>query len=114
MIRLGNLTVSGIDLAIIAHVVHSETPENWATRAFNHLGEAPIKAKIARHRAGWLAAKGELGYKTAAEKMSDRRTAAAADFVAVQAAAAVRKSAEETALDARIQAEVAKQIALSS
>lgn len=113
MIRLGNLVISNNDLAIIAHVVHNETPEEWATRAYNHPkgGAAAVKAKIARHRASWLAARGDVGYKTAAQKMADRAAASAARYAQSQQDAAAREAAAEAALDARIAAEVARQIA---
>ncbi|KKL73156.1 hypothetical protein LCGC14_2077750 [marine sediment metagenome] len=113
MITLGNLTVSDEGLAVIAHVVHNETPEAWATRAFNYPkgGEAAVIGKIARHKAGYLAAKDLPGYQTAAERMADRRSAAQASLVKAQADAATRKAADEAALDARITTEVARQLA---
>lgn len=111
MITLGNLTVTDDDLAVIAHVVCNETPEAWATRAFGCGGEAMIEAKIARHLSSWLAAKDDVGYKTAAEKMAAEdavRDARRAQYLVDAAAAAV---VAEEALDAKINAEVARQIA---
>ncbi len=113
MITLGNLTVSDEDLAVIAHVVHNETPEEWATRAFNYPkgGEAAVIAKIARHRAGYLAAKDAPGYQTAAERMEARRVVSQAASDKSRDDAAARKIADKAALDTRIQAEVTRQIA---
>ena len=116
MITLGNLNVSDEDLAVIAHVVHNETPEAWATRAFNYPkgGEPAVVGKIATHRASYLAAKDAPGYKTAAERMADRRSISDAALVQAQADAAARKTADEAAIDARITDEVTKQLATRS
>ena len=113
MITLGNLTVSDEDLAVIAHVVQNETPEEWATRAFNYPkgGEAAVIGKIDKHRASYLAGKDLPGYKAAAEKMTDRRSEDQAALALARANTTAREAAERTALDARIAAEVARQIA---
>ena len=113
MIILGNLTVSDADLAVIAHVVHTETPEAWATRAFNYSkgGEAAVTGKIERYRASYLAAKDAQDYKTAAERVADRQALADAALAQAQTDAAARKTAAEAALDTRIAGEVARQIA---
>lgn len=113
MITLGSLIVSDEDLAVIAHVVHNETPEEWATRAFNYPkgGEAAVVGKIARHRASYLAAKDEPGYQTAAQRMEIRRVASEAAAAQSQADAVARKIADDAALDVRIEAEVTRQIA---
>ena len=84
MIQLGTLTISNEDLAVIAHVVHNETPEDWATRAFAHLGETSVLGKIERHRTSYLAAKDTLGYQTASERMIERRNNANADLAAMR------------------------------
>ncbi len=112
-LHLGSLTLSDGDLAVIAHVVHNETPEEWATRAYSHTkgGEAAVKGKIAHHRARYLSVKDAPGYQTAAERMADRRKEAEAERVRAQTAAAIREKAEEEALGARIASEVSRQIA---
>ena len=96
MITLGTLVVSDEDLAIIAHVVHNETPEQWATRSFNHLGKSSVISKIARHRASYLAAKDTPGYQTAAQRMTERRDAA-------EAQAAAEKQVRDAARASRLQ-----------
>ena len=113
MIQLGNLTLSDEDLAVIAHVVHNETPEEWATRVFNYpkTGAPAIVAKIAQYRESYLAAKDEPGYQTAAQHMEDRRTADQARLDKNRNDAAARKIVVDLALDARIQAEVTRQLA---
>ena len=113
MIQLGNLTVSDEDLAVIAHVVHNETPEEWATRVFNYpkTGAAAVVAKIARYRESYLAAKDEPDYKTAAERMEDRRATDQARSSKNRAEAVARKAADNVTLDARIEAEVTRQLA---
>ncbi len=80
MITLGTTTISDEDLAIIAHKVHNETPEDWATRAFNYPkgGIGAVLGKIARHRDAYLAAKDAPGYQTAAERMAERAVEAQA------------------------------------
>ncbi len=113
MIKLGNLAVSDEDLAVIAHVVHNETPEQWATRAFNYPkgGEAAVVAKIARHRACYLAEKDAPDCKTAAQVMAGRRTSDQAARAKARADTAALKEVAAAALDARISAEVARQLA---
>ena len=112
MIQLGDLTVSDEDLAVIAHVVHNETPEAWATRVFNNpnIGVAAVVAKIAKYREGYLAAKDEPGYQTAAERMEDRRAADQARSDKSRDDTAARKITDDAALDARIAAEVTRQL----
>ncbi len=111
-IQLGNLRVSDEDLAVIAHVVHNETPEAWATRAFNYPkgGEAAVKGKIARHRASYLAAKDRAGYQTAAQKMAARDTTRQTLADQNKLAGAAEKGADAATLDARIAAEVTRQL----
>ena len=113
MIILGTLTLTDEDLAVIAHIVHNETPEEWATRAFNYPkgGEAAVRGKIARHRDSYLAAKDAPDYKTAAEKEADKRTSDQIHLDQMRADTRARKAAEESALDARIAAALARQIA---
>ena len=113
MITLGTLIVTDDDLGAIAHAVHNETPEQWATRAFNYPkgGEAAVVAKIAKYKPAYMAAKDEPGYKTAAENETDRQTARKVQRDQAIADAGDRKTAEEAAMDARITAEVAKQLA---
>ena len=114
MIKLGNLTVSDEDLAVIAHVVHNETPEEWATRAYHYPkgGEAAVRAKIARYRDSYLAAKDDPEYKPAAERMSDRDAFDQAAIERMRTDDEARKAAEDKALDDKIAAEVARQLAV--
>lgn len=112
MITLGNLTVTDEDLDIIAHVVHNETPEAWATRAFNYPkgGVAAVINKISRYRESYLASKDDPGYQTAAERMAERRDEADIRAADNKARAVTKAAEDEEALDARINAEVARQI----
>ena len=113
MIQLGNFIVSDEDLAVIAHVVEDETPEQWVLRVFNYPkgGEAAVRAKIARHRPGYLAARGAAGYQNAAGRAATQRAADQAANAKRRADKEARKVTEEAALDARIAAEVARQVA---
>ena len=106
MITLGTFVVTDEDLAVIAHVVHNETPEEWATRAFNYPkgGEAAVRAKIARHRDSYLAAKDSPGYKTAVERAADKRVADQARMGRRRADARARKAADKAEFENRIAA----------
>ena len=80
MITLGTTVITDEDLAVIAHKVHNETPEDWATRAFNYRkgGIEAVLGKIARHRAAYLAAKDAPGYQPAAAREAQRAVEAQA------------------------------------
>ena len=111
-LQLGNHTLSDEDLAVIAHTVHNETPEEWATRAFNYKTGLPaVLAKIERHRASYLAAKDQPGYQNAPAKMAQRRAEADQRHLNAKADTEARNAAADAALDARITSEVARQIA---
>ncbi len=112
MITLGTLIVTDEDLAIIAHAVHNETPEEWATRAYTYTnGDVrAILGKIARHRDSYIAAKDDPEYKTAAEREESKRRVSQALDDKMRIDAKARKIAEATALDDKIAAEVARQL----
>ena len=116
MIILGTTTISDEDLAVIAHKVHNETPEDWATRAFNYPkgGIAAVLGKIARHRDSYLAAKDIPGYQTAAERMAQRAVEAQTRLDQSRVDEAAREAAEEARINGLITAEVARQLALGS
>lgn len=61
--------LSDEDRAVLAHVVTD--PDAWAAHAEAAVGQAAVRAKIARHRPAWLAAKDAPGYKTRAERDAD-------------------------------------------
>ena len=113
MIKLGNLTLTDEDLGAIAHIVHNETPEEWATRALNYPkgGERAVKAKIDKYKAAYLSAKDEPGYQTAVELSVKRKADDNTRRSQVREAANARKVVEEAALNARIAAEVTRQLA---
>ncbi len=101
------------DLAIIAHVVETESPEEWALRVFNYPkgGEAAVRAKIARHREDYLMAKDAPGYKSAAERADQRRAGQRAVDAKIEADFAARKEREEAAFNSMVAEEVARQLA---
>ena len=117
MITLGSTIITDEDLAVIAHVVHNETPEDWATRAFNYPkgGIAAVLGKIARHKDKYLAAKDAPGYQTAAERTAQRAVEAQERAEEARSEQEARDAAFKTAEDARIKglitAEVARQLA---
>ena len=114
MITLGTTVITDEDLAVIAHIVHNETPEDWATRSFNYPkgGIGAVLAKIARYRDAYLAAKDAPGYQTAAERMAQRALEAQARADQVRADGEAFKIAEEARIKGLITAEVARQLAL--
>ena len=114
MITLGNAVISDEDLAVIAHIVHNETPEEWATRAFNYPkgGIEAVLGKIARYRDECLAAMVVPGYQTAAERMAQRAAEARIRDDQARADQDARVAAEEARLKGLITAEVARQLAL--
>ena len=114
MITLDETVISDEDLAVIAHIVHNEAPEDWATRAFNYPkgGIEAVLEKIARHRDAYLAAKDIPGYQTAAERIAQRAVEAQALVDQERVDAAAREAAEEARMNGLIAAEVARQLAL--
>jgi len=58
------MELSKEDKAILAHVVID--PDAWVAHAVTAVGEWAVTAKIEKYRAGYLAQKDMLGYKTRA------------------------------------------------
>ena len=116
MITLGEHTISDDDLAVIAHVVGNETPEEWATRAYEHpkLGIDAVLAKIEKHRPAYESAKNAPGYKPALDVESDRKATRVAEYAKLKADKKARKTADDATLGALIEAEVARQLALAN
>ena len=109
MLTLGKHTITDEDLAVIAHVVHNETPEQWAQRAYDNprFGITTVRAKIGRHRSSYEAAKDSPEYKNAQQRMAEAASQHEVDKVAGRA----RKKRRQDEEDARIKKLVADEVA---
>ena len=97
------------DFEIIAHVV--EDPAAWIAHARVTVGEHAVQAKVARYRAEAEQAMARPGYQTRAEREALGRSEATSERAARKSARLAKQSDADAALDARIAAEVTRQLA---
>jgi len=98
------------DLAAIGHVVAD--PKAWAEHAFENIGAAAIRAKIAKYQEEYEAARAALGaaYKTRAERDADEAAAVKAARQAKIAEKLQAVAEEEAKRDVAFQSAVAEAV----
>lgn len=98
------LTLSDEDLAAIGHKVVD--PVAWAQHAFERVGAAAVREKIAKYQEEYLAERERLGgdYKSRAQLQAEEDAAEEARLAALAAAREAQRAEEEAAGVARREA----------
>lgn len=110
MIKLGDTTISDDELAVLAHVLIEESPEDWVRRVYERFGIAAVRAKIERWKDDYEGEKDRPDYEDARTRERRGRAEEKASLEAAHAEGQALRKAEDQRIKDLIRAEVTRQL----